>query len=384
MRARLLGLTIMMLLAACRERGEGVDGGAPQARSSTPTGADARAPTPSASGSKEADAGAEPTFDPGQRFAELGRCPLAGGGVIEPCRIGYRTFGTLDAGKSNAVLFPTWFTGNSAALLDMVPDKLIDTKRFFLILVDALGDGVSSSPSNSKTQPRLTFPTFTVRDMVEAQRRMAREVFGIERFHTVAGISMGGMQAFEWAVAHPEAMDRLVTIVGTPQLTAQDLLLWSSELHALDGSVAFAHGDYRGRPAIPVVQDIHWLNAFTPAHRVAETSRDKFPAWLREIEGITSFDWNDWHRQLEAMLTHDVVASNGLTSLEEAARRVTARALVVVATEDHMVNPTTSRDFAKAMGGRARFVSYPSDCGHFVTGCELSKLGAEVRGFLEK
>ncbi|CAN5688561.1 hypothetical protein BH11MYX4_BH11MYX4_49480 [soil metagenome] len=83
-----------------------------------------------------------PPADPAQKFADLGTCALESGEKIEACRIGYRTFGTLDAAKSNAVLFPTWFSGTTKSLVDIVPDKLVDTKRFYLILVDALGDGV--------------------------------------------------------------------------------------------------------------------------------------------------------------------------------------------------------------------------------------------------
>ena len=75
--------------------------------------------------------------DPDQKIADLSTCMLESGQRIDDCRIGYRTFGKLDATKSNVVLFPTWFSGTTKPLVDVVPDKLVDTKRFFLILVDA-------------------------------------------------------------------------------------------------------------------------------------------------------------------------------------------------------------------------------------------------------
>jgi hypothetical protein len=95
---------------------------------------------------------AAPSFAQELRFAELGDFRLVSGEVIHDCRLGYRTFGKLNAEKSNAVLFPTWFTGTTENLVGLIgPGKLVDP--------DALGNGVSSSPSNSKQQPRMRFPS---------------------------------------------------------------------------------------------------------------------------------------------------------------------------------------------------------------------------------
>jgi homoserine O-acetyltransferase/O-succinyltransferase len=334
-----------------------------------PTSVERPAPLPTLTGAADGD----------QRIAELGTCALESGEKIEGCRIGYRTFGKLDPAKSNAILFPTWFTGTTKSLLDVVPDKLVDTKRFHLILVDAIGDGVSSSPSNSRAQPRLKFPKFTIRDMVESQRRLLREVLGITRLHTVMGISMGGMQALEWSVAHPDEVGRSIPIVGTPQLTSQDLLLWNAELHALEGDAAFANGEYQGHPRMRAVQDIHWLMLSTPAHRASETTREAFPQWLESKESDTAFDWNDWHRQLEAMLVHDI-AHGG--RLEDAAQKVKAKTMVVVAEHDHMVNPGPAKAFAKA--ANAKLVVLDGPCGHLIPSCEPAVVAQHVRAFLSE
>jgi hypothetical protein len=103
---------------------------------------------------------AAPSFAQELRFAELGDFRLVSGEVIHDCRLGYRTFGKLNAEKSNAVLFPTWFTGTTENLVGLIgPGKLVDPDEYFVILADALGNGVSSSPSNSKQQPRMRFPS---------------------------------------------------------------------------------------------------------------------------------------------------------------------------------------------------------------------------------
>ena len=348
---------------------------APAAASPAPLAIAPAAPAPPAPAAPPAPG------DPAQRYAELGTCALESGETIEGCRIGYRTFGTLDATKSNAVLFPTWFTGTTRNLADVVPDKLVDTKRYYLILVDAIGNGVSSSPSNSATQARLAFPRFGIRDMVESQRRMLTEVLGIAHLRAVAGISMGGMQTIQWGVTHPELVDRIVPIVGSPQLTSQDLLLWSAELNALESSIAYENGNYRGRPTIRAVHQIHALALTTPAHRAAETSREAFPKFLASFENDTSFDWNDWHRQLEAMIAHDVGKPYG--SLDAAAKRVKAKALFVVADQDHMVSPIPARAFAKQIGATARVVAVDGPCGHLAPVCEAKKLSALVSPFLQ-
>ena len=99
-------------------------------------------------------------------MASLGDFRLESGEVIRDCQIGYRTLGQLDAKKSNAILFPTWFTGTTNQLLDLVgAGKLVDSTKYYVILADAIGDGVSTSPSNSAAQPHMKFPKFTIRDM---------------------------------------------------------------------------------------------------------------------------------------------------------------------------------------------------------------------------
>jgi homoserine O-acetyltransferase len=344
---------------------------------SPPSIASSTCPVEVAAPHAQASAPAPTASDPDEHFAELGSCKLDSGEVIEDCRVGYRTLGTLDATRSNAVLFPTWFTGK-AKMLSKRGNELVDTSRLFLVMVDSLGNGVSSSPSNSTKQPRLRFPRFTIHDMVESQRRLLREKLGVERLYAVMGISMGGMQAFEWAVSHPSEVSRFVSIVGTPQQTAQDLLLWNAELHVLEGSKAYAGGDYAVMPKLPGLQELHWLMLSSPAHRNAETSRAAYPKWAEEIGSDTAFDWNDWHRQLEAMLSHDVARTHH-GDLVAAAKDVKAKGLVVIGTQDHMVNPEPAIAFARAMGAQTLALDTP--CGHMLPGCAPAMKEA-VRKFL--
>jgi homoserine O-acetyltransferase len=314
------------------------------------------------------------------RFAELGDCTLASGAVIHDCRIGYRTWGALNAARDNAVLFTTWFTGTSASLADSIgPGKLVDPRRLFVIGVDALGNGASSSPSNSPSQARTNFPVFTIRDLVETQRRLLVEVLNVTHLRAVMGISMGGMQSFQWVVSHPDFMDRAVPILGTPRQTARDLLLWRAMLSAIRSDPAYRGGDYAEPPVLATAADIAELNLRTPKYLAEHVPAERYPAFAEEIEARDRFDANDRVRQLEAMIAHDVGATAG-GSLEQAAARVKARMLIVVALQDQMVNPLPALAFARLVG--AETLVLDDECGHLALDCEGERVNAAVRRFL--
>ncbi len=316
-----------------------------------------------------------------QQFADLGVCKLVNGLQIADCRLGYRTWGKLNADRSNAVLFPSYFSGTSQSLAGFVAaDELIDPAKYFVIAVDAFGDGVSSSPSNSAAQPGPLFPAFTIRDMVSAEYRLATESLGLKRLHAVIGISMGGMQTFEWMVDYPDFMDEAIPIVGSPRLTGYDLLLWRTEEDALRSDPAWKNGHYTQAPALGAVEAVHQMNLTTPANFAREHPPEKFAADYSAYysKGILPFDANDWLSQLEAMIHHDVTRGG---SMEDAEKGVKARVLVVVASQDHMVNPLPAEGFAKAIG--ARVFVLDSDYGHISFAYESETAGKAVRAFLD-
>src|SRR3954469_5113042 len=127
--------------------------------------------------------------------AALGRLFLESGEAIEDFDQAYVTHGTLATDKSNAILVCASLTGNHHRLDFLIgPGKALDPARWFVIATNPIGNGLSTSPSNSKAQRGIKFPRFSIRDMVEAQRRMLIERLGIARLHAVVGASMGGMQ----------------------------------------------------------------------------------------------------------------------------------------------------------------------------------------------
>jgi homoserine O-acetyltransferase len=318
--------------------------------------------------------------------ASLGDFQLVNGEVIRDLKIGYRTLGELNRSKSNAILFPTWFTGTTADLVErVIGEGLLDPSKFFVILVDALGDGVSSSPSNSVAQPHMQFPRFTIRDMVHSQHKLVTEVLGIPHLKAVMGISMGGMQTFEWIVSYPNFMDKAVPIHGSPRLSSYDLLLWTAEVRAIQNDPAWAEGEYSSPPlnGMKTVAAINSLAVTTPEYVIDENDPADFDEFLGKTEQsiIQGFDANNWIRQAQAMMDHDVFARfEG--SMEKAAAAVRAEVLVVVGTQDHMVTPQPALEFAQHLF--APVVEIPSSCGHLSLWCEMESTTRTISQFLEK
>jgi homoserine O-acetyltransferase len=321
--------------------------------------------------------------DGAQQFADLGRCTLDSGQTIEHCRVGFRTFGTLNAAGDNAVLMPTWLNGRTEDMLALVgstpsPTRLIDTTKFYAVLLDALGDGVSSSPSNSDVQKGLKFPTITERDMVRAEFRAATEALHLKHAHAVIGISMGGEQTFEWAVTYPEFFDLAVPIAGTPQPTSYDLLS-----HTITEDAMLADPDYKGgkygekQPALTLANELLKMELTTPQYRVEHTERKDFPALLEEARKPERQDANDRMWQLKAVLALDVPRGK---PLDEVAKATRAKWLVIVSAHDHLVYPGPALAWAKAAGAE----SYISDtpCGHVLMECDAAQISQRVEKFL--
>jgi pimeloyl-ACP methyl ester carboxylesterase len=307
-----------------------------------------------------------------QQFAELGNLKLQNGGVIQDFRLGYRTLGKLNAQKSNAILWPSWLGGKSENLLQFLgPDKVVDTTRYFVVLVDAIGNGVSTSPSNSKKQPLMRFPTFSIRDMVEAEHRLATEVLQLPHLRAVMGISMGGMQTFEWIVSYPEFMDLAVPMFGSPQSTSFDKLLWSAQIDAIQLDPAWNHGNPTGPLSLgfAVSEEIGQMNLTSPAYRVAHTSPKEFDTYVAELKKHAVGDGglaSDQMRQRQAIIALDIPGEFGVNS-PELAKKVRAKLLVVVSAQDHLVNPIPAQEFAAAIG--TPVITLDSPCGHISLEC---------------
>lgn len=306
------------------------------------------------------------------QFAQLGEFKLPNGSVISDFRLGYRTLGKLNAQKSNAILWPSWLGGESQDLLQFIgPDKVVDTTRYFVVLVDAIGNGVSTSPSNSKKQPLMKFPVFTIRDMVEAEHRLLIETLHLSHLHAVMGISMGAMQTFEWIIRYPDFMDLAIPMFGSPQSTSFDKLLWTAQIDALELDPAWNNGNPSGplTRGFAISEEIGQMNLTSPAYRVTHTGPKDFDTYLGDLKKHAVEDGGvaaDQIRQRQAIIALDIPGDLKLTSAE-AAKKIHAKVLVIVSPQDHFVNPIPAREFAEAIS--APIVSLDSPCGHISLEC---------------
>jgi homoserine O-acetyltransferase len=321
--------------------------------------------------------------DAALHIANLGRCSLASGQVILDCRVGYRTFGQLNATRTNAVLMPSWLNGRSADLVSLFghgPDALVDTSRFFGVAIDAFGDGISSSPSNSSQQHGPAFPVFTMEDMARAQYRVMTEVLHLPHLHAVLGLSMGGEQVFAWSVLYPHYVDLAIPIVGTPQVTAFDLLSKHIVIDAIEADPAYKGGHYTAEPPLRLANEIGFQMVSAPQYRNANTQRSDFPNWLAQIEAPQRQDANDRVWQAKAILHHDLLHGRPLADVAHSA--VPVRFLVVVAAQDRMVTPQPALAWAAALGAPT-YIS-PGACAHLIMNCDAVAVTRRVRAFLTK
>jgi homoserine O-acetyltransferase/O-succinyltransferase len=278
---------------------------------------------------------------------KIGDFKLESGEVIKDFAISYVTHGTLNAKKSNAILMVTAISGNHHRLDFMIgPGKALDTNKYFIICTDAIGNGLTTSPSNSTAQPRMQFPKFQIRDMVVSQHRLMTEHLGIAHVVTVVGPSMGGMQALQWGVSYPDFMDSLVSLVPLAKTPAWSVLVMEASRKAIMLDPAWNQGNYTSPPeqGVRLWRDIlGFLAARSP-----EIYREQFPGnqldvlpWLKEQETnlIKVFDANDWIYQTWAYDRHDVGTTPGFNGdTAKALQAIKAKTLILLGTKD-LLNP---------------------------------------------
>ncbi|HEY0293993.1 MAG TPA: alpha/beta fold hydrolase [Bordetella sp.] len=151
---------------------------------------------------------------------ECGDFALHGGGILRGARLAYKAVGTLNAARSNAIVYPTSFGTTHADIEWLVgPGKALDPQRYFIIMPSMLGNGLSSSPSHG--QPG-TFPELSLWDSVRLQHRLVAEHYGIQRLALVLGFSMGGQQAYHWATLFPDRVERLAVMCASARTSARN------------------------------------------------------------------------------------------------------------------------------------------------------------------
>jgi homoserine O-acetyltransferase len=336
-----------------------------------------------------------PQQPPHQLYNE-GDLKLESGEVIKDFSISYVTHGTLNAKKSNAILMVTAISGNHHRLDFMIgPGKALDPDKYFIICTDAIANGLTTSPSNSKAQPRMSFPKFTIRDMVESQYRLLKEKLGIDHVVAVVGPSMGGMQVLQWGVSHPDSMDALVAMVPLAKTPAWNVAVLEASRKAIMTDAAWKDGNYDAPPekGIRLWRDIlTLLAARTPDMYSAQfkNGMDVLP-WMEQQETamMKAFDANDWIYQTWAYERHDVGTTAGFNGdTARALASIKAKTLILTGTKD-LLNPEFEPiEAGKAIPGvKMMTISPGSVTGHASAGggipADVEFLNRETGAFLD-
>jgi len=354
-----------------------------------------------------------------------------GGQTIKDVRVGYETYGTLNAARDNVILLTHGFSGNSHHAgkykpTDRAPGywdaiigsgRPVDTDKFFVIASDTLVNLNVKDPNTITTGPAsinpdtgkpygMSFPVVTIRDFVNVQKALL-ESLGIRKLRAVMGPSMGAIQGFEWAAAYPDMVERVVAVIGTAELDAWTIgwaAIWAAPIR-LDPK--WGNGDYYGRAeptdglaAALYIVTLHsrhygWA-ARTFGRKWAAPDRDparsfenkfaiedtlaKIAAARAQVSDANSF--------LYLVKANQLFSAGHRGSLEEglkAVKAVKAKVLLLPAESDLLLFPAHSKrafDILKAHGTPALYHEIPGDGGHLDGAFGIAKVGEVIQKFL--
>jgi homoserine O-acetyltransferase len=233
----------------------------------------------------------------------LGDMALHKGGVLPDAKLVWKTHGTLNAARDNVVLYPTSYGAQHPDLEWLIePDGILDPTRWFIVIPNMFTNGLSSSPSNCAPWPGPV----TSWDSVAAQRRLLREVWGIEHLHCVYGWSMGAQQAYHWAAAHPAEVARAVVLCGSARTAVHNQVFLRTQMAILE-----AAPEYDGT-ALFSAQPARALSAFGRSYAAWALSQDFYRENLHltalGAPDLETFLVRDWEQRFARRPAADLLA----------------------------------------------------------------------------
>jgi len=335
--------------------------------------------------------------------------PLQRGGQLGPVTLAYEAWGELNTRRDNAILITHALTGSShahdperpgdpkAAWWNPLigPGRPFDTSRYFVICANILG-GCYGSTGPSSIDPHtgrpygMHFPIVTIRDMVYAQRVLI-EHLGVHQLAMVAGGSIGGQQALEWAVTYPELVQKVAVVAATAALTAQAVAFSEVQRQAIMADPRWQGGNYEpGQEPSAGLAIARMLAMITyQSEESMELRFSRLPArrgishapgnWADfggrfDVEDylyyqgealVRRFDANSYLYISRAMDLYNV--SDGYPSVEAALRRIRSKALFIGVRSDFLFPAVHVRwlaDKVRSLGGDATYVELDSPHGH--------------------
>jgi len=348
-----------------------------------------------------------------------------GGRTLRDVRVGYETYGKLNAAGDNAIFIPHFFSGTSHAAgkykpTDAAPGywdpiigagKPIDTDKYFVISADALVNLNTKDPNVTTTGPAsidpatgrpyaMSFPVVSYRDSVRVHKALV-DSLGVKKLHAVAGASGGSIQAMEWAALYPQLVERVVHVVGPgfdiSPYVVEMLDVWVLPIR-LDPR--WNNGDYFGKdePVAGIAQALKIVTITARAHGWAEKTFGY--KWADPAKDPRAAMGNAFAIQ-EALEKAGVARAastdadsmiytakaNQLYDLGDEVKNIKAKILFVPADSDMIFPPELSLKAAqryKAQGGVAEVAIIEGDGGHLEGVLNVAKQGEAIRAFLAR
>ncbi len=358
------------------------------------------------------------------QVAEFESLTLESGDTIAPLHVAYETYGTLNESRSNAILILHALSGDAHAAghyehdekpgwweTMIGPGKGFDTDRYFIICSNVIGGckgssgPISLNPATGR-EYGLEFPLVTVADMVRAQKLLIDRL-GIERLLSVAGGSMGGMQALQWAVSYPDSVASCIPIAATTKHSPMQIAFNEVGRLAIMSDPNWKGGDYYGGPGpgnglavARMIGHITYLSDESMHEKFGRRLRDKtalgydfsmdfeVESYLRHQGEVFTrrFDANTYLYVTKALDYFDLSGGHGL--LEEVFRELPPemRFLVIAFSSDWLYPPYQSKEIVRALRGTGfdcTYLEMRSSFGHDAFLLENKDLTRMLTSFLD-
>ncbi|MCA9072875.1 MAG: alpha/beta fold hydrolase [Planctomycetaceae bacterium] len=191
-----------------------------------------------------------PASDSPYQVFPLRNFTLQCGLTLPEAHLAYQTYGDLNADRSNAILYPTSYGAQHLDIDWLIgPEGILDSSRYFIVIPNMFGNGLSTSPSNL-TDPfgPGRFPLFTHVDNIQAQKRLAEEQLGIERWALAYGWSMGGQQALHWGALFPDCVERIAAVCTSAKTSPHNLIFLEGLKATLTTDTAWTGDRFVAKP----------------------------------------------------------------------------------------------------------------------------------------
>jgi len=341
---------------------------------------------------------------------ELGDFVVQSGQTLRNATLAYKTYGTLTAAKDNVIIFPTWYSATHTDNEFMIGEGMaIDPSKYFIICPNALGNGLSSSPSNTaEPYDRGKFPAITVYDQIVAQHKLVTEKFGIEKIKLVTGWSMGAAQSFQWGASYPGMVERILPFSGAARCSRHNFVFLEGVKAALTADSAYLDGMYdtppkKGLRAAARVyagwgfSQTFYRKKLDLSARVSPFGKPADVPWgYSSLEDFLMYFWegfflskdaNNALSMLDCWQTANIAADPKYGGdFEKALAGITAKAIVMPASTDLYFPPADS-EYEVAHMPNAELRIQETDWGHFGgdprgTSPDIQQVDAAIRELL--